>query len=610
MAQLSCQIQGEPKPLLEWILPDGSKVRAPYSSHDGRIIITAEGKLTLRGADPSDTGLYWCISTNYLDADILIFRVTVLSHDVEEVEVNGLQLSKSLGQNLVFDCSSSGSPEALVSWILPDHSVLDKSQGNKKVFENGTLFIQGLTERDRGFYRCLVANHLGADLLVFQVTLNQDRLEDATVWESEGSGMVTEVKIDSSLAGSTIHLSENSTTSPASSSSQESRTITSNRLYPRHRSQVRGNSGGRLGQRRRVAARNRHIWSSRVFDKASRKVDPQTFAKFMKKAQGGISLDSGANNEQVNHKNSQDGFSGGDDIGSGEGHNEVPLFVVPYLVKPTMETKTDTKEVLTHMLATTGIQQYASTENSSTQYIHLAQMTETRHPTTTEMYMQSDSTPITATFSNFPSTLETTDIYVLEKTSMPTTEKQPVTLQFTVEDAAQETQLQFSGQPLGETDTSTGAAFSFTTDPNITPMRDGPGPVELVVHTDPESQTTFTAVTTTERLQDEITFHTTQTIKSPRLSAGSTIISQQQIHIIPRKHSRGKGGRRTFHGRRRMIKPNRITDIQSFINRFKQPTVKKEGNASVPYQIELTTGETTYCVKTVILSVLECSKFV
>ncbi|KAK9520966.1 hypothetical protein VZT92_020819 [Zoarces viviparus] len=89
VVQLDCQIWGEPKPLLEWILPDGNKVRGPYSSEDRRLIITAEGKLTLRGADASETGLYRCITTNYLDADILAFRVTVLSPDVEEAEVNG-----------------------------------------------------------------------------------------------------------------------------------------------------------------------------------------------------------------------------------------------------------------------------------------------------------------------------------------------------------------------------------------------------------------------------------------------------------------------------------------------------------------------------------------
>ncbi|XP_008288209.1 immunoglobulin superfamily member 10 [Stegastes partitus] len=589
VAQLMCQIQGEPKPLLEWILPDGSKVRAPYSSDDRRIIITAEGKLTVRGADASDTGLYWCIATNYLDADILVFRVTVLSHDVEEAAVNGVQLSRPLGDNLVLDCSSSGSPEALVSWVFPDHSVLYKSHENRKVYKNGTLLIQGLTARDRGFYRCLVANRQGIDLLVSQVTITEGQPETAsTALDSEGSGMAMEVKMDSGLTENTVNFSKTPSSDPADRTSQESRTITSDRPYPRHRSQGRGGSGTRPGQRRRGSVRNRHIWSSRVFDKASRKVDPQKFAEFMKKAQHG-SRKTGTENEKGKYEDSHTGFSGDDDIGSGEAHNEDHLIAVPRTVEPTTDNphRIYSQDGQTETATTTQTDEGVDMEDTFSNHIDLHKAENENF--LTEPYMQSDSTPIRSTFTYIPSFVETTELYALEKTSKPPLNIQPVTLQLTVTDTSQETQLQFSGEPPAEPETSTGAALSFTTDPHVTPMRDGAGPVELFVHTDPESQTTFTAVTTTERQQDEITFHTTQTIKSPRLPAGSTIVSQHQIHIIPRKNNRGGGGRRILPGRRRIIKPNRITDIQSFINKLKKPSMKKEGNATVPYTIELTT---------------------
>lgn len=593
MVQLSCHIQGDPKPLLEWILPDGSKVRAPYSSEDRRIIITAEGKLTLRGADTSDTGLYWCIATNYLDADILIFRVTVLSTDVEEAEVNGVQLSRPLGEKLVFDCSSSGSPEASVSWILPDHSVLDKPHGNRNIFKNGTLLIQGITARDRGFYRCLVANHVGVDLLVSQVTVTDKGSVTASVFNSEGSGMVTEFAMDSSLTQNTVKLSEIHHSQHADRTIQESRTITSDRPYPRHRSRGRIGFGGRLGQRRRGSVRNSHIWSSRVFDKASRKVDPQKFAEFMKKAQGGSKIKSDRENEKVKYENTHIGYSGDNEIGSGEAQDEDHLIVLPTIVQPTTdnpqrifaqdrqtETVTTTQIGEGHILAT----KENGMENRFSNYINSTKIMENRDMATTEPYMQS-------TFTTDPRLVETNNFYTLERTSMPPSNLQPVTLQPTVTDTSQETQLELSGEAPAEPETSTEGAFSSTTDPNVTPMRDEPGPVELVLHTDPESQTSFTAITATDRQQDKIIFHTTQTIKSPRLPAGSTIISRQHIHIIPRQSNRGKVGRRNFQGRRRIIKPNRIHDMQSFINKLKQSTMNKEGNASVPYQIQLTTGK-------------------
>ncbi|KAI9538737.1 hypothetical protein NQZ68_012390 [Dissostichus eleginoides] len=628
VVQLSCQIQGEPKPLLEWILPDGSKVRAPFSNDDRRIIITAEGKLTLRGADASDTGLYRCITTNYLDADVLVFRVTVLSPDVEESDVNGVQLSQPLGENLFFDCSSSGSPEASVQWILPDHSVVGSSHGNRKVYDNGTLLVNGLTARDSGFYRCLVSNHLGFDLLVSQVTVTGETSERVTVLDSEGSGLEMEDKVYLSLTENTDTLNEIPSSSPSDGTSQESRTITSDRPYPRIRSQVRVGAGGRLGKKRKGPVSNRRIWSNRVFDISSRKVDPQKFAEFMKKAQDGLRIKAGAEEEGIQYDHLNTILSGDGEIGSGEGHSKNHL---PRIVKATTEnpqkgmmigqenrlpeTITTTHAGQDSNEATMEAHQTFGTETTVNNPIDSSHVTENTNTLTTESYMQSDSTPIKSTFTHNPSgkrdtqsdaatphsTIllntglssfdDTTDFYAKESTSKPGSNRHPVTLQLTVTDTSQETQLQFSGAQPAESETSTGTSLSFITDPHVTPMMDGPGPLELIVHTstDPESQTTFTAVSTTERHQDEITFHTTQTIKSPRLPPGSTIISRQQIQIIPNKNSRGGGRRRTFHGRRRIIKPNRITDIQSFINKVKQPSVKKEGKSTVPYRIELTT---------------------
>lgn len=587
--QLSCQIQGEPKPLLEWILPDGSKIRAPYSSGDRRIIISADGMLTLRHADVSDTGLYWCIATNYLDADILIFRITVLSPDVEEFEVNGLQLSKSIDENLVFDCSSFGSPEVSISWILPDHSVLEKSQGNKKLFKNGTLLVQGLTERDRGFYRCLVANYLGVDLLVSQVTLSKEKLDSATALDTEGSGMIIDVNMDSSLAEHTVNLTEITSSNPAEKTSQESRTITSDRPYPRLRSQGRETLPGVLGQRRKGAVRSRPIWRSRVFDKTSRRVDPQKFAQYVKKAHDGSRLKSSTINERINHTVSL----GYDEIGSGEDHKEEHLVVVPWEVKSTKEAITITQKRETEFLATTRVQQFDDI-NAFSHDIFSSKMKEKTNTPTTETYVTADTISIKPIFPHLPSHVETTELYVLEKSSKLLPNVDSVLLKHATTETAHETQLSFSGEQHTETETSTGSALSLSTDPNISSVSDDPGPVEVIFHTDPESRTTFTTITTTGKQQNRVTFHTTQTIKSPRLSAGSTIISQQQIQIIPHKSSRQKSGRRTLHGRRKIVKPNRITDIQSFINRFKQPTLKKAENTSVPVPVYLTTSELIY----------------
>eukprot|EP00079_Xenopus_tropicalis_P025690 XP_012819117.1 PREDICTED: immunoglobulin superfamily member 10 [Xenopus tropicalis] len=188
--EMDCEVLGEPTPAIEWILPDGSKIRAPYASQEGRITITKNGKFILKSADNFDTGIYHCIATNYIDADVLSFRITVVSSDVEEQFVNGVELSVSNGDYINLPCGSSGVPDASVSWILPDHSVLYEPSRNKIILANGTLKIQGISERDSGHFRCLAANQYGLDILTHRV-LVKERQINVIIKETEnddGSG--------------------------------------------------------------------------------------------------------------------------------------------------------------------------------------------------------------------------------------------------------------------------------------------------------------------------------------------------------------------------------------------------------------------------------------
>ncbi|XP_038001179.1 immunoglobulin superfamily member 10 [Motacilla alba alba] len=191
--ELGCQAAGQPAPALEWVLADGSKVPAPHISEDGRIAVLKSGVLTLRTADVFDSGLYHCISTNHEDADVLTFRITVVDPHVESSGANGARLVAALGSTLHLPCTSTAAPDAAVTWVLPGHTILRQSAGNKHIFANGTLRIQGLTLRDVGYFRCVAANRYGADLLVLQVLLGQDETAPKEKhgalgdWE-EGSG--------------------------------------------------------------------------------------------------------------------------------------------------------------------------------------------------------------------------------------------------------------------------------------------------------------------------------------------------------------------------------------------------------------------------------------
>uniref|UniRef100_A0A8C9TK23 Immunoglobulin superfamily member 10 n=1 Tax=Scleropages formosus TaxID=113540 RepID=A0A8C9TK23_SCLFO len=529
LIDLKCQVYGHPKPSVEWILPDGSKVRAPYSNDDGRIVITDSGGLTVRAADTSDTGLYHCIATNYLDADVLTFRVTVLPPEVEEEDVNGVRLSYSIGDDLLLDCSSAGNPKPSVRWILPDHTVLDESYGHRRLFQNGSLRVQGLTQRDRGFYRCLTANHMGVDLLTSQVMLLGERRK---VLEAESSGDEFDSNFEESVESVITELP-----SSRSFSGQESTTVTADRPFPRHRASRKRVSSGII-QRRRGSTSNWRAWGSRrTFDKSSRKADPKKWEEMLTKTQKGRTED--VKDDTVITLKS--GLTKDEHMGSGDDLSEGELIIMPDETQSTL-SQTDA----TPVLSTASLVEPGSGGTTSSL---VPQFRVTHHHSVTPN-------------SNNP--------YILEsKTERPP--NLPMTLKMEMTNSTSEMQLIFSGD---SEDTATGKMTLFVSQyPNGTSMLNGPGPrAEPVVHTSsgPNGHTTFTALTTTEQVAGEIMFHTTQKIKSPGLPAGSTIISHQEIHIIPALKQR-PGRRRSFPGRRRIIKPNKITDISAYLNKLKKP---------------------------------------
>ncbi|XP_032842747.2 immunoglobulin superfamily member 10 [Tyto alba] len=279
--ELECQAIGEPAPVIEWILADGSKVRAPYISEDGRIVVLKTGAFTLRTADTFDTGLYHCIGTNYNDADALTFRITVVDPHVEHNSVNGAQLSTFVGSTLYLPCTSAAVPDAAVSWVLPDHEILHHSVRNKHIFDNGTLRIQGVTERDSGYFRCVAANQYGVDLLVFRVLVTKDQttLKKKDVagggWdEGDGSG--------NAVLGSAAAQQYPSAT-PA--------TLTANRESAASASRNRGaqtahkrTSYGKVTYRHyRDKTSRRFRGHRRQFVSSARRVDPQHWAAFLEK---------------------------------------------------------------------------------------------------------------------------------------------------------------------------------------------------------------------------------------------------------------------------------------------------------------------------------------
>ncbi|XP_058043074.1 immunoglobulin superfamily member 10 isoform X1 [Ahaetulla prasina] len=278
--ELDCQAIGNPAPVTEWLLPDGTKVKAPYVSEDGKIVIEKSGKLLLHSADHFDTGLYHCIGTNYEDADVLTFRITVIDPSLKHNLLNGPQLSVFLGENIDLPCLSTGVPDASINWVIPGNMILHNSFKNKLLFHNGTLKIQPIAGQDNGHFMCITANKYGVDYLVYQVLVkrnlskSQQLIKKDTQVDSEateGSGdqghdFIGQIKIFPSNGPAEV-------TSQASMQNSFTNYFIQNKTKNKYKEVYRIN-GGKISRRFRGQKR---------FGLSTKRINPLHWATFLEK---------------------------------------------------------------------------------------------------------------------------------------------------------------------------------------------------------------------------------------------------------------------------------------------------------------------------------------
>ncbi|XP_043926479.1 immunoglobulin superfamily member 10 [Protopterus annectens] len=597
--ELHCPAIGEPSPAIEWILPDGSKVRAPYSAEDGRITINTVGTLFLKAADSSDVGIYHCIATNYGDADILSFRIMVFEPDVEDNEVNGLQMLKSLNDPVYLACRSTGIPDASVTWILPDHTILYHSSGHRGIDPNGTLKIQGLTNRDRGYYRCLTANMYGIDVLTSKILLTAESsissitntLKDvSSEEETDGSGNYEKVQFDTLRK----HVKENpSTISDSIIHKKRFTTTTPQRNQPR---QTTGMDRKNVVKNNRKLGRKRVMENRRGIISANRRVDPQKWAEFLEKAKKhSETLNKKA---EVRGKTKESDFlrvSGDGEDSSGEQFSSPDEQLIVWTTKiypssPMTAVQPTIKETST---AYSGISLPAVNIESAMVIVSKESSPiispVTMQPTNTDnnnLEIYSTARPsLYTTFMPRASTL-------VELREVENKKQQDPAMQMKATEVVPDIQITSSGESNED---------NKSTLPNTTPYFSLPKPAtekhELIPDSaDKESaeasnQVTFTAFKKANNEKDKILFHSTQKMVSPRLPLGSSIITQQEIQIVrdvsPKTPiSNAKTGRRRRpYGRRRYGSTGEGYRINGHRYKIVRPLPKKipvEGTTIIP----------------------------
>ncbi|XP_068575742.1 matrix-remodeling-associated protein 5 [Cebidichthys violaceus] len=203
-SQMYCNVQSSGQPVIHWILPDGSKVEAPYSSPDNRVSLSSDGRLVIKAVSHADTGIYYCIAKVDGDLAVMPFHLTVQEssspppgEDASITPIEGFA-----GNPISLPCTASGSPDAEINWILPNSNIVSFQANSSRalVYYNGTLHIPETQLLDSGYYKCIAINPHGVDTLSTKITFVRRKglirpLRKLPTRPQSVSGVNTQIKV-------------------------------------------------------------------------------------------------------------------------------------------------------------------------------------------------------------------------------------------------------------------------------------------------------------------------------------------------------------------------------------------------------------------------------
>ncbi|ETE69258.1 hypothetical protein L345_04938, partial [Ophiophagus hannah] len=174
-AQLSCNVKASESPSIRWILPDGTKLKAPFKIEGQRFSVLSSGQLIIRSVAYADSGIYHCVAQVRDDVDTVAYRVLVQPIAIQQVESELIKIEKNMGDSILLPCSAVAIPDAQLSWTLPSSQMINDLSNSSSgyLLENGTLLIPYSHVGDSGYYRCVAINQQGSDEIVVKVTVNK-----------------------------------------------------------------------------------------------------------------------------------------------------------------------------------------------------------------------------------------------------------------------------------------------------------------------------------------------------------------------------------------------------------------------------------------------------
>ncbi|KAF6091101.1 matrix remodeling associated 5 [Phyllostomus discolor] len=172
---IHCSAKAAPAPSVRWVLWDGTHIR-PSQFVRGNLFVFPNGTLYIRNLAPKDSGRYECVAANLVGTARRTVQLAV-RRAAANARITGTSPQRTnvhYGGTLRLDCSASGDPWPRILWRLPSKRMIDSLfsfDTRVTVFDNGTLVVRSVTDKDAGDYLCVARNKVGDDFVVLKVNV-------------------------------------------------------------------------------------------------------------------------------------------------------------------------------------------------------------------------------------------------------------------------------------------------------------------------------------------------------------------------------------------------------------------------------------------------------
>nr|XP_046220029.1 LOW QUALITY PROTEIN: matrix-remodeling-associated protein 5-like [Oncorhynchus gorbuscha] len=172
-AFLPCEAIGQPPPTITWIKVSTGAVISLDTKAE-RFQVLPNGTFLIRSVQVQDRGTYICSAQNSVGLARVMVTLEVWSRPPRIQLPTHREVTVHQGGEVRWECRAQGVPVPLLSWVLPDRSILTPDLNSNpahgphprvSIFPNGTLRIVAVGPADRGLYRCVASNPAGASSL-------------------------------------------------------------------------------------------------------------------------------------------------------------------------------------------------------------------------------------------------------------------------------------------------------------------------------------------------------------------------------------------------------------------------------------------------------------